>query len=78
MNPCNLQHLKGTKEEVSQPKVVHNANNIQNKANIDSEYQFGDSDTMIDLSNKRLGKRQESATEENEENDDSKLTHMTN
>lgn len=78
MNPCNLQHVKETKEDVSQPNVVHNANNIENKANIDSEYQFGDSDTMIDLSNKRLGNRQESMTEENEENDVGKFTNMTN
>ena len=33
---------------------------------------------MFDLSNKRLGNRQENITEENEENDVNQLTHMIN
>ena len=33
---------------------------------------------MFDLSNKRLGNRQENITEENEESDVNQLTHMIN
>ena len=75
VNPYNLQHVKETKEEVSQSEVVDNANNSENKENTTSEHDFEDSDTMFNLSNKRLGSRQESTTEENDVN---QLTHMIN
>ena len=78
VNPYNLQHVKETKEEVSQSEAVDNANNSENKENTNSEHDFEDSDTMFNLSNKRLGNRQESTTEENEENDVNQLTHMIN
>ena len=78
MNPLNLQQVKETKEKVSQSEVVDNANNVENKENSNSEYDSEDSDTMFDLSNKKLGNRKESITEENEENDFNQLTHMIN
>ena len=78
MNPCNLQHVKETREEASQSEFVDNANNIENKENSDSEHDFEDSDTIFDLINQRLGNRQESITEENEENDVNQFTHMIN
>lgn len=77
VNPCNLQHGKETKE-VSQSKVIDNANNTEKKENCDSEHDFEDLDTMFDLGNQRLGNKQERITEEKEENDVSELTHMIN
>ena len=74
MDPCNLQLVKETKEECSQSEVVVNTNNIENKENSDSVHDFQDSDTIFDLSNKRLGSRQERMAEENEENDVNQLT----
>ena len=74
MDPCNLQLVKETKEECSQSEVVVNTNNIENKENSDSVHDFQDSDTMFDLSNKRLSSRQERMAEENEENDVNQLT----
>ena len=46
MNPCNLQHVKGTKEEVSKSEVIYNTNNTENKENGDSEHDFEDLETM--------------------------------
>ena len=31
VNPCNLQHVKGTKEGVSHSEVVDNSSNTENK-----------------------------------------------
>ena len=42
VNPCNLQHAKKTKEEVSQSKVIDNTNNTENKENGNSERGFED------------------------------------
>ena len=78
VNPRNLKHVKETKEKVSQSEVVDNANNTENKENNDSEHDFEDSDTMLDLRKKRLGNRKESITEKNEENGVNQLTHMIN
>ena len=33
VNPCNLQHVKEAKEEVSQSEVIDNANNTETKEN---------------------------------------------
>ena len=74
VDPCNLQLVKESKEGGNQSEVVVNANNIENKENSDSVHDFQDSDTMFDLSNKRLGSRQERMAEENEENDVNQLT----
>ena len=78
VNPCNLQHVKETKEEVSQSQVSDNTNNTENKENSDLEHDFENLDTMFDLSNKRVGNRRESITEKIEENNVNQVTHMIN